>query len=247
MVRVALVGRPFVEKGEAGVPLKRYGVLKGRAVERATEVAVNGPHYDVRVETPGATFRISVNVQSRRSPSNLLYLIDDDFRHPIADALIDLAPGFREIDRPRDGPALDYVRAKLFEPSRLQPLPPDVPGPDNDLNERLDDHIQRAMRDDGAEIYAFGQRWGPEPRQADQVFGFLPGNGVHDIHMNQGNADRWAVDNGVWQDGGVLLRLAAEGRWVGIFLAFQSQLWQTDDRTGDAVGRAPTRRRRRNV
>lgn len=232
----------FAEEGVSGVPLNRYGVLKGRAIERATEFAVTGRRYDVRVDTPGAPFRISVNVQSRRRPSDLLYLIDDDFRHPIADRLIDLAPGFREIDRPTDGPALDYVRGKLFDPRRLRSLPPDVPGPDNDLNERLDDHMRRALRDAGAEVYAFGQRWGPEPRQPDRVFGFLPGNGIHDIHMNQGNADRWAADNGVWQDGGLLLRFAAEGRWVGIFLAFQSQVWQTDDRTGHA-----SRQRRRDV
>ncbi len=143
------------------MPLRRYGVLKGRATEVATEVAADGPHFDVRIVTPKGTFRISVNVQSRRRPSNLLYLIDDDFRHPIAERLVALAPGFRELDRPTDGPALDYVRGAFFDPGRLQSLPPDVPGPDNDLNERLDDHIQRALRDEGAEVYAFGQRWGP--------------------------------------------------------------------------------------
>ena len=35
-------------------------------------------------------------------------------------------------------------------------------------------------------MYAFGERWGPESHKADQYFGFVPGNGVHDIHMNQG-------------------------------------------------------------
>ena len=65
------------------------------------------------------------------------------------------------------------------------------------------------------------------------MFGFKPGNGVHDIHMNQGNSARFRGDDGVWQDGGLLLRL--DGRWVGIFLAFQSQAWHTDDRTGHAI------------
>ena len=49
-------------------------------------------------------------------------------------------------------------------------------------------------------------------------------------------------DNGVWQDGALLLHFAARGQWVGIFLAFQSQAWQTDDQTGHA---ARERRRRR--
>ena len=51
--------------------------------------------------------------------------------------------------------------------------------------------------------------------------------------MNQGNSARFRGDDGVWQDGGLLLRL--NGRWVGIFLAFQSQAWHTDDSTGHAI------------
>ena len=51
--------------------------------------------------------------------------------------------------------------------------------------------------------------------------------------MNQGSVERFRRDDGVWQDGGLLLRLS--GRWVGIFLAFQSQAWHTDDVTGHAI------------
>jgi hypothetical protein len=59
--------------------------------------------------------------------------------------------------------------------------------------------------------------------------------------MNQGNSARFTGDDGVWQDGGMLLRFPGESRWVGIFLAFQSQAWHTDDSTGHAiVGPAPT-------
>ena len=53
--------------------------------------------------------------------------------------------------------------------------------------------------------------------------------------MNQGNSARFRGDDGVWQDGGLLLHFPGEGRWVGIFLAFQSQAWHTDDATGHAV------------
>jgi len=67
------------------------------------------------------------------------------------------------------------------------------------------------------------------------VFGFSPGNGVHDIHMNQGNAQQFLGDDGVWQDGGLLLSFPALEQWVAILLAFQSQAWHTDDRTGHAL------------
>ena len=57
--------------------------------------------------------------------------------------------------------------------------------------------------------------------------------------MNQGNSEKFRGDDGVWQDGGLLLHLPRESRWIGIFLAFQSQKWHTDDNTGHAIGDGP--------
>jgi hypothetical protein len=123
----------------------------------------------------------------------------------------------------------------------MRPLPPESPGQDNDLADKLDHYIQRAIGDPGAGVYVFGERWGPEPSTRDKVFGFLPGNGVHDVHMNQGNSGGFRKDDGVWQDGGLLIHLPAEQRWIAIFLAFQSQAWHTDDTTGHAIDEAPPR------
>ncbi len=77
-------------------------------------------------------------------------------------------------------------------------MPHDLPEPDNDLNEKLDQSVQRAMADEKAWVYAFGERWGPESR-ADKYFGFIPGNGIHDVHMNQGNVGSFVQDDGVRQ------------------------------------------------
>jgi hypothetical protein len=98
--------------------------------------------------------------------------------------------------------------------------------------------VRRAAADSAARLYAFGQRWGPEAGNPDKIFGFQPGNGVHDIHMNQGNSQRFRQDDGVWQDGG-LLHYPAQDQWVGVFLAFQSQEWHTDDQTGHTVPELP--------
>jgi len=57
--------------------------------------------------------------------------------------------------------------------------------------------------------------------------------------MNQGNSQRFRQDDGVWQDGGLLLHYPAQKQWVGVFLAFQSQAWHTDDQTGHAVADLP--------
>jgi uncharacterized protein YukJ len=219
--------------------LDRYGVLAARAVERRREGATDTPHFQIHaVDADGEHHRIAVNVQSQQSPSELLYLLDSDLRHPVTSELSDLMPGWNAVASQPGGASLDFIRANLFDPAHMRPLPPDVAGPDNDLADLLDHYVERAIADPAATLYAFGQRWGPEP-QADKVFGFSPGGGVHDIHMNQGNTGRFQRDDGVWQDGALLIHFPAEPRWVGIFLAFQSQAWHTDDVTGHAITAAP--------
>ena len=88
-------------------------------------------------------------------------------------------------------------------------------------------------------VYAFGERWGPESDVPDKIIDFRPGNGVHDIHMNQGHVGAFRKDDGVWQDGGLIIELPDQQRWVGIFLAFQSQSWHTDDVTGHTLADGP--------
>jgi uncharacterized protein YukJ len=219
------------------MPLNSYGVLVGRAVDCRREGGTDSPHYQVRIDAGGTGYRIAVNVLSQESPSELLYLADDDFRHPVTAAVAGLAAGWHALPSRPGGAALDFIRGNLFSRSGMRALPPDADGPDNDLADFLDHYVKRAIADPGALVYAFGERWGPESGARDKVFGFRPGNGVHDIHMNQGNSARFQRDDGVWQDGGLLIRL--DGRWVGIFLAFQSQAWHTDDVTGHAIEDAP--------
>lgn len=219
------------------MPLRSYGVLAGRAVARRREGRSDTPHYQVHLtDDAGISYRIAVNVLSQQAPSELLYLADDDFKHPITEQLPKHGSGWNALPK-----GLDFIRGNLFDPAAMRTLPPDVAGPDNDLADLLDHYVERAIADQDAAVYAFGERWGPEPRTRDKVFGFLPGNGVHDIHMNQGNSGRFAGDNGVWQDGGLILHLPAESRYIAVFLAFQSQAWHTDDVTGHPIGTRPSR------
>ena len=219
------------------MPLKSYGVLIARAVDIRREGAGDTPHYQVHLtDDAGTHYRASVNVLSQQQPSELLYLVADDFQHPVTARLAGLASGWNPLPSGPGGPNLDFVRGNLFDPAAMRTLPPDVSGPDNDLADLLDHYVQRAVEDPEARLYLFGERWGPETDVKDKVFGFLPGNGVHDIHMNQGNSGRFKGDDGVWQDGGILIHFPAQERWVGIFLAFQSQSWHTDDATGHTLG-----------
>ncbi len=219
------------------MPLKNYGVLKGRPIDSRLGFG-RSPHYQVHLVDENDDYRIAINVKSKQHPSALLYLIDEQFTHPMLDVLKELELGFMEIQTEPDGMAMDYIRGNLFTPDKMVPLPHDVPGPDNDLNEKIDFFVQRSLADEDAVIYAFGERWGPEPNSRDKYFGFKPGNGIHDIHMNQGSVERFKKYNGVWQDGGMLIHFGSINQWVAIFLAFQSQCWHTDDINGHCLGTA---------
>jgi uncharacterized protein YukJ len=216
------------------MPLKSYGVLKGKAIEVRLG-AGQSPHYQVRLIDDTTDYRIAINVKSKSSPSEVEYIVVEPFEHPIVAKVESLPLGYTRLASKPDSGALDFIRGNLFKRTDMRPLPFNVPGFDNDLNEKIDRVMQRAVADEKALVYAFGERWGPEDRIKDKYFGFLPGNGIHDIHMNQGNDARFAGDDGVYQDGGLLVHFPDQQQWIGVFLKFQSQAWHTSDTTGHAI------------
>ena len=192
------------------------------------------PHFQILIEDgQGVDYRIAINIKSQAYPSEVLYFVGDNFNSDELTTLPKLKYGFTPITNNDPSIGLDYIRGHLFDPTQMIPLPTEADGPDNDLNDNLHRYFKQAI-DSGAVIYAFGQRWGPEQNKPDPYFDFSPGNGIHDIHMNQGNTGAWARDNGTWQDGGILIHFEQTSRWVAIFLAFQSQSWCTDE-NGDAL------------
>ncbi|MFI1280155.1 DUF2278 family protein [Streptomyces sp. NPDC020858] len=231
------------------MPLKNYGVLACRIAARRREGAPDDtPHYQLHLtDNDGTHYRGAINVLSQQAPSELLFLADEDFRHPVTGNLPEAGSGWTELPPGPGGPSLDFIRGNLFAPEDMRPLPPDVPGQDNDLSDRLDHYVVRATTDPTVAVYVFGERWGPERNKNDKVFDFAPGNGVHDVHMNQGSVGQFSSSNGVWQDGGLLMHFPSESRWVGIFLAFQSQAWHTDEKTGHRIETAEPRPVERNA
>jgi uncharacterized protein YukJ len=227
----------FTSARQEGVvmALHSYGVFAGRAVDDRIESGSKSPHFQIHVQGGGTDFRIAVNVLSQESPSELLYVADEAFAHPLLAGLPPLADGFTAVPSSPGGIALDFIRGNLFDRADMRPLPPNKPGPDNDLADKLEHYVRRAINESDARIYVFGDRWGPEEGVPDKIFDFSPGNGVHDVHMNQGNSLSFQKDDGVWQDGGLVLHYPSNDQWVAVFLAFQSQAWHTDDTTGHAI------------
>jgi uncharacterized protein YukJ len=217
------------------MPIDNYGVLVGSAQDRRREPGQSTPHYQILVRAAGADHRIAVNVESSQDPAALLYAVYEDFKHPILATLEQMPEGWHPIPSAPGGVALDYIRANVVNRSDMRLLPADAPGEGNDLADLLDAHVLRAIGDPSARLFAFGEPWGPEDGTPDGTFGFTPGQGVHDIHMNQGNQGQFTEADGVWQDGALLLWFPAAQRWVAVFLAFQGQDWHTDDVTGHGL------------
>jgi uncharacterized protein YukJ len=220
------------------MPIKSYGVLRGKAIEGKLAGQGNSkPHYQIHIKAAGADHRIAVNVVSDQAPSELLFLLNPDFQHTVLKEFGSIKEGFNALKSQPGGAALDFIRGNLFDPKDMTLMPFDAPGTGDDLHEIFDLYVKRAI-DRGADVYAFGSKWGPEKKK-DDYFGFQPGNGIHDIHLNQGSPKPHAGDNGVWQDGALFIHFPQEDKWLAFFLAFQSQFGQTDAKGNPLPGSPP--------
>ena len=208
--------------------LKKYGVLKGTVTGHKRDA--DDDHYQILVSAGNTVHRIAVNVKSSapNAPSTLLFLTQSKLQDAFVKGLRALDAGYTKLPSKGGGLALDYVRNKWFKPSTMKEVPPDAPGVDNDLKDKVESAVIKAADQAGSLVYAFGEKWGPEKDKKDQYFKFLPGNGIHDIHMNQGNGGKYKKDNGVYQDGGLVFEYPG-GTWQAFFFAFQSQTFDTDE------------------
>ncbi len=211
------------------MPEKNYGVVKAHPIEGLPGTSSDS-HYEIHVVDANNThYRIAVNVLSQDQPSALMYYLNPDFSYPTAgqqNQLSALPSGFTPLPNEPGGLAFDYQRGGFFTLDQIAQL--FTVEAENKLNGLLASQIQQAISDPNAFVCAFGSHW-YEPTRADQNFGFLPGNGIHDIHMNQGNNADFASDDGTWQDGALLIYQPSTQQWMAVFLMFQSQQLPTDD------------------
>ncbi|KAK3303917.1 uncharacterized protein B0T15DRAFT_485707 [Chaetomium strumarium] len=167
--------------------------------------------------------RAAINIKSGdRRESRLAYWTVPRFAHPITQKLAALDNGFRRLaGTSEQGPgtlAIDFIRSNLFRRSDGRILPHDVDGPNNDILDQLKPILDRAILA-GATVYIYGTQ-------------FSNGKGIHNVHMNQGNPQRWGWENGVFQDGALILDF--EDHWEAIFIGFASQAVHTEDGPNEA-------------
>lgn len=215
--------------------LKNYKVLKGTASAIALDDD-NDPHIEIRIEANGVSYRIALNVRSSESPHDLLYANILDFKHEALTTALEALPmGLTDIRKDHPELAIDYVRGGLIEREDMAVAPFQIEGPKNDLRDFIEPLVDEGIDNEDIHFYAFGEAWGPENNKPDQYFDFEPGNGIHDIHMNQGDGGSFKATNGPNQDGALLIHFSDTDEWAAIFLGFQSQNWNTDAQTGNPV------------
>lgn len=210
------------------MPVEDYGVLKGKILYGREEREEDSPHYQILVEAEEKSkYRVAINVTSGGSESEILYMADENYTNIETSKLEELPYGFTRINSRNKSLALDYIRGNIIKNKKQMVMTPhDKPGPKNDLNDFISEYIKNSKKEEDT-IYVFGSKFGPEDK-TDWIFGFYPLMGIHNVHMNQGNKGRWKKDNGIWQDGGILIQ--KKNGWIAIFLSFLTQTWDTDQK-----------------
>jgi uncharacterized protein YukJ len=214
------------------MPIQNYSLLKGdpQSGKVVFNRAGKNPHYRISLKAGDDTFEVDINIQSDDG-SEVKYLVNHAFTPPDPAALQALDMGMAALPSQPGGLALDFVRetiggAPMVDENAMELLPISVPAgnPKNKLNNEVVDLLNTAVKDPDGTMYIFGQAF-DDPNT----------NGIHDIHMNQGNPPHsHDQDNGIWQDGALFAELPAQNAWVAIFIAFQTQSFHTDD-NGDVA------------
>ena len=204
------------------MPVTDYSLLKGDP--QPGSVSGANPHFRIPVNAGSEAFTIDVNVESFDG-SEVLYAILQDTAPPNAAKLLALPDGVN----PPAGIALDYVRTTIDgEPMITRAAMSLLPiGNKHQMTDQIATVVNQAIEDDNGLIYAFGSFY----RDSSSVAG------IHDIHMNQGNpaAGGYEKDNGPNQDGALFVYLPATEKWISVFIAFQTESWDTDSK-GNPIG-----------
>ena len=216
------------------MPITSYSVLAGDPVSGKV-VSGSSTHYQITMNAPGGPFTVAVNIQSVDG-SEVLYAIKENFTPPDEAGLLSLPMGMTSLKSGPGGLALDFVRsqvngATMITKGQMTLLPQMVQkGSEEErmlararssaLQNAVVTLLNMTIADKDGVIYAFGSAYADNGKV----------DGIHDIHMNQGNPAKGghSGDNGIWQDGALLIHLPSKGTWTAVFIAFQTESWNTD-------------------
>lgn len=191
------------------------------------------PHYHILIEAENhQQFDIAVNIASedpKTADVRVLYAIKRNITPPQMDVLLSLTNGM--FDLPNHGiTGIDFVRDHLVAKDEMKPLPLfDRSQPIEKQGEQeIKQLVDEVVADPKAVVYAFGHRY-DRRSPTNAAWGFQPDDGIHNIHMNQGNyTGNHDDENGRGEDGALFLYFPSTNIWHAVYIAFQTQSFDND-------------------
>jgi hypothetical protein len=190
--------------------LPRYGVAIGTFVKMTRDNPKPGAygnwyHGFVHLKAGSAKYKCAIDVSSPQGLP-MLYAIIPDIDLATIDKVVQLGDGLHKLKSKKTSGALDYLRLDALTPSSWKK------GKADSILDKIEERAKKAKR-----VLVFGDR-------------FKTGDGMHDVHMNQGDPDdsQWFKANGIWQDGATLF-LSKTGILSAILTRFPNQSMNTDN------------------
>jgi uncharacterized protein YukJ len=202
--------RANCEEGEA-VPLETpYVVIIGTLQSADLQNPSGGqwPHYHVHVQAGATVYDSAINLKSLTN-IQIEYRVRSFFDSSVFANIVALPDGLHPLAQNPFSGALDYVRHQ------------GITGESGWILQNGDNLIQvsRAQLTNVQRLYIFGAE-------------YATGDGVHDVHMNQGdpNGSEFQHLDGIWQDGGVIFQYGPPQPRLDILqIKFETQSLHTDN------------------
>lgn len=211
--------------------LQNYGVLKAQVqVDKGefTSWKTGMSHYNlITILDDQEQYQVNIDIQSTESP-NVSVVKIDNYSNAIVSQFDAIQNGFTALQSQPGTLALDYQRENLFDISLLENAGYTSA---EDISSLLDGYLQ-----DQEHVIVFGTMYSDQDSDKSsyghrryQSNNSLPSQGVHNAHMNQGSEGSHSNDNGIYQDGAVFVKSAANGSYTAFFFCFAQQCFNTDN------------------
>jgi uncharacterized protein YukJ len=213
---------------DARMPLAHYGILKGNLFT-PQEQTYQGQwfHGVFYVTVPAASLpRRCVTDFSSANRDRIQYKVFTNLEQALFARMAALPDGYTELARTAASGAFDYARSAILGPAARQGW---IVSDGVDAVRILQDHLSAGP----AKVFVFGEPFTDAAPQTDA--GVQSQNGMHNVHMNQGDPAHSSdgrdhqADDGIWQDGATIFQ-NADGSLTAFCSKFVSQTFDTDDR-----------------
>jgi uncharacterized protein YukJ len=226
------------------MPLRQYGILKGNLFTPQEQTYQgNWFHGVFYVTIPGSTLpQRCVTDFSSATANNIQYKIFPNLKRDLFASILSLPDRYTDLARDPTSGALDYVRSQILGPYGC--LEVVIALFNGIFGTRLGDGwivsdgttavqaLQQQLSLGPTKMYVFGEPFTDATPLTED--GIQSQNGMHNVHMNQGDpalspdGHDHQGDDGIWQDGATIFE-NADGTLTAFCSKFVTQTFNTND------------------